>query len=338
MRIGVSPTRAKRTDYRPAQVTVAVLVHIPEQAGYFTHRFDVLKLCLTSIVHHTDGPYDLMVFDNGSCAEIVNYLRGLRDQGVIRYLILSAQNIGKMGAFQILFRAAPGNIIAYCDDDIFFYPGWLPAHLRILETFPNVGMVSGWAIRHNFSYGIQSCLELAETDPDVRLERTQRIPDEWEIDFAISTGRDPEGHLATTAEMQDIVLHYNGVSAFATANHFQFVSPKSVIVGALPGHWGGWLVAKDEAELDEAVDAAGYLRLSTIDRYVRHIGNVISLDIEAEADRMGLEAPSSEVPAMPSLLLRLAQQPRVRGVLKRVYAKLFWILSLSSVTGPVARK
>ena len=39
-------------------------------------------------------------------------------------------------------------IIAYHDDDIFFYPGWLEAHLQILDGFSQAGMVSGLPVRN----------------------------------------------------------------------------------------------------------------------------------------------------------------------------------------------
>ncbi len=40
-RIGMNPARGHRTGYIPARVTVAVLTHLPEAAGYFRERFDV---------------------------------------------------------------------------------------------------------------------------------------------------------------------------------------------------------------------------------------------------------------------------------------------------------
>lgn len=80
-------------------------------------------------------------------------------------------------------------------------------------------------------------------------------------------------------------------------------------------------------EVDEAVDAAGYLRLSTMDRYVRHMGNVLSKDFEIEAERLGLEISSPKIRETPSLLVRLARRPRVRSVLMRVYDQLFLMLS-----------
>ena len=57
----------------------------------------------------------------------------------IDYLLLAGQNIGKIGALQMIARFAPGEIIAYTDDDVFFLPGWLDTHLKIIDTYP------GWA-------------------------------------------------------------------------------------------------------------------------------------------------------------------------------------------------
>ncbi len=87
-------------------------------------------------------------------------------------LLLSQRNIGKIDALRILFNAAPGEIIAYNDDDIFFYPGWLEAHLEILDSFPKAGMVSGAA-------GAQCC-QACQPEPgapgcrDKTSERTRR--------------------------------------------------------------------------------------------------------------------------------------------------------------------
>ena len=142
-RVGINPARGKTSEYKPAHVTVTCITYIPDLTGYFEQRLEVLKLSLASLQTHTTRPFDLMIFDNGSCQPVVDLLRGLERAGQIDYLLLSRQNIGQIGALQILFNAAPGEIIAYHDDAIFFYPGWLEAHLKILEAFPQAGMVSG---------------------------------------------------------------------------------------------------------------------------------------------------------------------------------------------------
>ena len=75
-RIGINPSRNQTVSFSPPRVTVAVLVYAPHQAGYFQHRMDVTRLTLESILQHR-RPYELLVFDNGSCPEMVAYLQAL---------------------------------------------------------------------------------------------------------------------------------------------------------------------------------------------------------------------------------------------------------------------
>ncbi len=92
-------------------------------------------------------PFDLMVFDNGSCPEVREYLVSEKEEGRIQYLILSEKNMGKGGAWNVMLAGAPGEIIAYTDSDVLFSPKWLSRSVEILETFPNVGMVTARPFR-----------------------------------------------------------------------------------------------------------------------------------------------------------------------------------------------
>jgi len=143
MRLGQNPAKAIDHVAKPARVTVAVVSYIPFLGGYYSQSLDVLKACLESIWSNTDQPYDLLVFDNASCAEVRTYLAAQQQEGRIQFLLLSEKNIGKGGAWNFIFAGAPGEIIAYADSDIYFLPGWLPAQLKVLETFPNPGMITG---------------------------------------------------------------------------------------------------------------------------------------------------------------------------------------------------
>ncbi len=325
-RVGINPARRRQSDYRPRRVTVAVLTHVPELAGYFRQRFDVLRLSLSSLLANTGAPFDLLVFDNGSCAPVVEYLKGLRDAGQIDYLLLSSRNIGKIGAFQILFRAAPGEVVAYSDDDVLFLPGWLQAHLEVLDAFPQVGMVSGVGIRVRFLDQTRANQAFAAQTGVASLQG-KFIPDDWEREFVANTGRDWEAYRRKTAPIQDLMLEMNGVQAFAAANHFQFVSPRKVILEALPQEWGGQLMGQ-MVELDRQIDDLGYLRLSTRQRTVRMMGNVVDEPLRALAGELGLPLAPEAPPTRPAsgFLKGLARQPLVNRVLRGLYDRLYWIL------------
>lgn len=342
-RIGINPARGKLSAYQPARVSICVLTYIPDESGYFEHRLQVIKLVFASLRAHTTLPFDLLVFDNGSCPALVEYLQTLQDKGEIDYLLLSRENIGKIGALRLLFQAAPGEVIAYCDDDILFYPGWLEAHLQILDHFPNAGMVSGVPVR-NAARHARTSLDALAANPAAGLSAQfeRCIPDAWESDWAASTGRDPQVHLAATKDDLDLVFTRQnpdgaGIKAIASANHFQFVALRARLLQALPAGWSGKLMGA-MIELDEAVDRLGYLRLSTSERYVRHMGNTISPETLQETITMDLiqgedlaemqTAASSSQTGKSSRKKRhwLLRFPGSRRLLSAIYHRLFEIL------------
>ena len=57
----------------------------------------VLDACLDSIQANSDVPYDLLVFDNGSCLEIKSHLLDRLQEGRIQYLWLSEKNLARKG-------------------------------------------------------------------------------------------------------------------------------------------------------------------------------------------------------------------------------------------------
>ena len=325
-RIGMNPARHRVTDYKPAEVTVAVLVYIPHLSGYFQHRFEVLKLSLSTLLKHTDAPYDLLVFDNASCEEIKAYLRDLVESGSIRYLLQANENIGKLGALRLISGAAPGEVIAYSDDDTFFYPGWLSSHLQLLKAFPKVGMVSGSPERTLFDHGIESTIQYAKNEPDVKLSYGQTIPEQWEREWAISLGKDIPGFLDEVGQLQDIIIERNGVKAYATACHNQFVMPKSIAVAHLQNQWTGRLMGGMN-EFDNAIDAAGYLRLTTLDRTTRLIGNLVSPAMEEESRRFSISIRAAILNPDEHRQSSFLRYKPVRWLLQGLYNRLFNLLT-----------
>jgi glycosyltransferase involved in cell wall biosynthesis len=328
MRVGFSPTRVKLSDYRPARVTICVLTFIPEQIGYFAHRFNVLKLCLQSLVKHSNSSYDLLIFDNGSCPEVVNYLLSLRDQDVVQYLILSAQNIGIHNALTIMVNAAPGEIIAYSQDDVLFYPNWLQAQLEILDTFPRVGMVSGMPVREQFQYGNRYLQTYLSDNPDVRVKYGHFIPDDWERDFYVSTGREVDEEMkAAHRANQDILLEIRGIKAYSMAVHFQYIARKSVLLQGLTTSWDARLMVGPDKELDERIDSLGFARLSTYRRYVQHIGNVITPELNKSVSELGLVGKIKTWKPPTSFVEMVIQRRIIKGVLSRLNNWSYFLLN-----------
>lgn len=322
-RIGMNPNRGKKTDYKPARVTVAVLTYLPHSSGYFDSRFDVTRACLESIITNTDKPYDLMVFDNGSSNELVEYLCGLRKRGKIDFLYLSRRNIGKIGALQTICRTAPGEVIAYSDDDVLFLPGWLEAHLKILDTYPSVGLVTGFYIKSHMDESITSTLKFAKSK-EVKVERGDLIDEALTQHYLEQMGRTMDQYQKELNGLDDVHLTYKGVETYVSAGHHQFVCQKKILNKALPSEWNNQLMGKMR-ELDASVDHLGYLRLSTVQPVTRLLGNIIDPQTADEIRKYGIDISGVELPkSKPGKRLK---NPLIQKVAYFFYERLFRIIN-----------
>jgi glycosyltransferase involved in cell wall biosynthesis len=277
MRVGQNPAKFVDDVPRPAQVTAAVISYIPFMEGYYAQGLDVLKLCLNSLREHADMAFDLMVFDNASCAEVRKFLVAEQEAGRIQYLLLSEQNVGKGGAWNTIFGAAPGEYIAYADSDVYFYPGWLSPQIKVLETFPQAGMVTGMPILTPIQYSAAT-VAWAENQEDMEVKRGALIS--WE-DFwfhASSLGSDEERARAFYAENEAHAVLFKGETYFIGSSHFQFVARKEALQSIAPIPFTRPM--GEVRQLDALINEKGYLRLSTPERYVRHMGNTLPEDMD----------------------------------------------------------
>jgi glycosyltransferase involved in cell wall biosynthesis len=270
MRIGQNPAKSIREVAQPEDVTVAVLSYIPTLGGYYSQSLDILKTCLTSIWENTRIPYDLLVFDNGSCDPVREYLQEAQDSGNIQYLVLSEKNYGKAGAWNFIFGTAPGKYIAYADSDVYHYPGWLEPQIQVLEKFPLTGMVTGMPMWTPEEFST-STVNWAEQTEEVSLLRGKHLnwEDYWKHSRSLgSTEVKAREHFDTT---ESLVVTQGEIKLLIGAAHFQFVSPTSVLKELLP------LPSRrpmgEVRMLDITLNNAGYLRFCTPNWWVEHLGN-----------------------------------------------------------------
>jgi len=273
MRVGQNPAKAIDQVAQPQKVTLAVVNYIPFLSGYYAEGLDILKLSLDSIWRNTDQPYDLLIFDNASCVEVRQFLQEMHEQGSIQYLMLSDKNIGKSGAWNFIFGAAPGEYVAYADNDVYFYPGWLSALLNVLETFPQAGMVTGMPLLNPEEFST-STVEWVERHPGAKLERGHLLSWDDFLQHAGSLGNDEAAARMFYEQHESIRLSYQDQEYFVGAGHFQFVAPCKVLQQALP--FPSQRPMGQVRALDVAINRLGYLRLCTPQWWVRHLGNSIS--------------------------------------------------------------
>jgi glycosyltransferase involved in cell wall biosynthesis len=314
MRTGQNPAKFIQEVGRPEKITVVIVTYIPFLAGYFSEGLDVLRVCLESLRANTERPYDLLVFDNGSAPEVVAYLEDGHAKDEIDYLILSRKNLGKGGAWDILFPAAPGEIIAYADGDVYFHPGWLPRALTILETFPRVGMVSSRPMRTAPDLWTGT-LRWAESQPDAILERGSHIPWETFREHDVGLGQSEADVRQRYEETSDLRVRYQGVEALIGAVHWQFTGYRKVLQQFVPLSLSRPM--GEVRELETRLNDAGYLRLMTPEPLTRHMANSVPPELRQRRGRI-------EAGARPrGMGSRLLAWGPVRRLLLAVHNRIF---------------
>ena len=191
MREGQNPVKQINQVAKPERITAAVLNHIPFLDGFYSDMLNVLQTSLKSLRENAGLPFDLLVYDNGSCSEARTFLLDEFEKGTIQTLILSDRNMGKGGAWNVMLQAAPGEIIAYADNDVLYHPGWLRESVKVLDTYPRVGMVTSRPF-HTKPELYTAVENWAAGNPEVNLESGKFINPDWIREFLLSIDRSEE--------------------------------------------------------------------------------------------------------------------------------------------------
>ncbi|HNE67271.1 MAG TPA: glycosyltransferase family A protein [Anaerolineales bacterium] len=305
MRKGQNPAKFVKDVARPERITVALLNYIPFLSGFYAETLDVLKVSLESMRKDAGLPFDLMVFDNGSCEEVREFLIQEKEEGRIQYLILSEKNMGKGGAWNVMLAGAPGEIIAYTDSDVLFSPTWLSRSVELLEAFPNVGMVTARPYRTSPEF-YSSTLEWARNSEHASLDEGQFIPWETFLEFNLSLGQTVEENEKVYAETKDWRIQYKGMTALAGASHWQFTAYKSTLQKFLPFDMDKPM--GQVRQLDKRMNDAGLLRLMVSDPLAMNMSNTLGylrgeLGKERERKKEGLVRRVLEVGLVKKILL-----------------------------------
>jgi len=324
MRKGQNPAKFVNQVARPERVTVALLNFIPFLSGFYAEALDVLKISLESMRNDPGLPFDLMVFDNGSCTEVRDFLLNEKEAGRIQYLVLSEKNLGKGGAWNIMLAGAPGDIISYTDSDVLFYPGWLSRSVELLEAFPKVGMVTGRPFRTNPDF---HTFTRAWARDHAVLEEGCHIPWETFWEFNRSLGQDEAENRKVYSETMDWKITYraeqgaaqsDGITAYAGASHWQFTAYKSVLQEFLPFEMDKPM--GQVKQLDQRMNERGLLRLMVSDPLTMNLSNTTAYVHGAYQGPAGSHGKS--------LFKRLVNLPPIKKTFLAVYDQIFkWYYS-----------
>ncbi len=317
MRKGQNPAKFVKDVARPERITVALLNYIPFLSGFYAETLDVLKVSLESMRKDAGLPFDLMVFDNGSCGEVREFLVNEKEEGRIQYLIFSEKNMGKGGAWNVMLAGAPGEIIAYTDADVLFSPSWLSRSVELLENFPNVGMVT--ARPYRTSPELYSST-LAWAKKNAALDEGQFIPWETFLEFNLSLGQTEEENVKVYAETSDWRIQYKGLTALAGASHWQFTAYKSTLQKFLPFDMDKPM--GQVRQLDNRMNDAGLLRLMVSDPLAMNMSNTLGY-LRGELGKGQAKAKKGK-----GLARRVLDFAPIKKMLLAVYNKIFsWYYS-----------
>jgi len=274
MRDGRNPNHYGKPCPPAPDVSLCVVTHCPAEVGYHAQHTDVVNLCIDSMIAGAHGHNtELIIWDNGSVPEFRNMLRERYTFPVTTFI--ESPNIGPHNARRALCAIARGKYINLSDDDILYSRDWLSKQMEIIQTYPNVAVVSGSPINIEFRRNWKPAHKFAHENKSAVKKVTGfgLIPEQWETDWCYSIGKKPEGHKPT---QQETYLEYNGVKAWAQAHHMQMLCPREIIAPFMKPTRN--LV--DFWDIANEISEAGYLQLSTFDRTALHIGNVIDESIE----------------------------------------------------------
>jgi glycosyltransferase involved in cell wall biosynthesis len=338
MRQGQNPAKMGLKAYQPKRLGVALLSYVPNQEGFFANSLEILKYQIASL-HAATSDFDLLVFDNGSCAAVQEELLKLSASGLIHFLHLSQFNIGKVGAINWLLAAMPNEWICYSDGDMFFRPGWLENSLAIFEAFPAAGLVFAQPTLFDTLRGTGQAYH--QLEGDARYSITQElVPAKSVREYALGFG--------VKAELEQKLLETpvrvanesaSGIRAIIGGGHNQFLVRREVARRIIPIPTQLALSPVEDSAFNRRVDDLGLLQLSTFEPYTFHVGNRLDEWTLGEIGQLGLDAKlssgrdqrarslpastSSSKQAGLSLLGKLSHLGFFEKFLRRIYNLLF---------------
>lgn len=279
MRKGQNPVKHGIRAYAPQPLGIVLLVHIPSQDGYFADLLEIFSLQVASIHRHTSN-FDLCVIDNGSAPEVQAKLQSMQARGLITWLFLSRENLGKTGALNWALASLPNAWIAFSDGDVLFRPGWWQATQNIFTAFPEAAMVSAQPAFFDVLKGHSRAYERLQSEKTYRVEK-KILPEGVRNDYIRGLGK-PAAEVPFVNTPIPVLTDTNDVSAAWGATHMQFVIRNSAArqVTPLPADFA--LSSQADSALHRRLDDLGFLQLSTLENHVFHMGNTLDEQLLAE--------------------------------------------------------
>ena len=275
MRIGSNPISNKIISINEASHRVIIPIYIPNNEGYFKDSFNVLKVCIESLLCTINKDTVVSLISNGSTKEVNDYLTDLYFKGKIDRVIFNKENVGKMNAIIAETRASFEEFITYSDADVFFDKGWLFQTFQMFKNIPQAGFVSMNPTPNNYSHADSTIITNFRQVIFNKKKVNEFCSFEDLEHFHRSVGRD----ISFTKKMIDdkILCVKSDENYIIGAGHFCCTIKKSPTLRYVPKE-KTYIAASGGSEsiyLDIPFDKTGLWRLSSPKAFVWHMGNVL---------------------------------------------------------------
>jgi len=148
-------------------------------------QLNYTKNCIRSILQNTEYFHKVLIVDNGSQEETLNYLRSLKKDGVAD-VIFNSENIGWVEAVNqgLFYSRAP--YVCIMNNDVIVYPGWLEEMINGFKVDKIVGIVNPlWELPKRFKGGRDRYFKKV-----VKKQKGQYINTDWARGFCYVVKRE----------------------------------------------------------------------------------------------------------------------------------------------------
>ena len=331
MRIGENPTKFARRNKGlvqlntkvPARLLAATVVYIPRLSDYYAESLSILKASLQSLRKTIPDDFDLLVYDNGSCDEVMEYLQAELAAGRIDWLWRSSGNMKKIGAWNHIFGAAQSELVYYFDCDILHRPGWYERCQAVFDAYPHAGIVNAAPIPmkdpEKVDKVLSTTLQMLNDSAEISSESGQFTSDDWYREFGESLGSHADEFLVKSRRFDQVKAVCNGVEAFAQIWHAQFLVKTELLRPYFPRP-RDWADGNNDEAFDRFLNELPVLKLGITEPLVAHLGNTVAERYRDEIDGLlgdpgggqkirrrqgGWRRQLLRIPGMRALMLRL---------------------------------
>lgn len=289
MRIGNNPRKSTATISTDFFHQVVVPIYIPDLQGYYVQSFDILKICLSTLLATSHSKTFITIVNNGSCDEVQSYLDHLHDNNQIHELIHTS-NIGKVNA---IYKGLTGHsfpLITISDADVLFLSGWQKATYSIFDAIPQAGAICTTPLSRNIKYLTSNVLF------DCFFSKSLRFTDVKDPvamqQFAVSIGKDK--FLRKSHLQKYLTVTKKGVRAVVGAGHYVCTYKGDVFSNNTFSHSEEFMGKTVQQHLDLPVLKKNYWRLSTEENFTYHMGNGLEdwmLEVPIQKNTENLSLP-----------------------------------------------